>query len=662
MKAIHSRVDMEVLELRQLLSAGIRTIDGTGNNVMNPFWGSVGTPLLRMVAPAYADGISAPGGTTRPSARAISNAISAQSEDQRNDRNMSAFVYAWGQFLDHDIDLTPGASPSEPFNVAVPTGDEMFDPAGTGTQNIFLNRSKFDPTTGTSTTNPRQQVNVITTWIDGSVVYGSDTVRAAALRSFAGGKLKTSDGDMLPFNTDGLPNANDAHIFPDNQLFLAGDVRANENVELTSLQALFMREHNRIAADLAKKNPRWTDEQLYQGARKIVIAEIQAITYNEFLPALLGRGALARYRGYNPKVDPSIANEFSTAAFRFGHSMINDDVEFMDNNGVAVRDEIPLAQAFFNPQVVEESGIDPILKYLASDRTQEIDTHIVDGLRNFLFGPPGAGGLDLASLNIQRGRDHGLADYNTTRVKYGLPRVTTFAQITSDPVLQAKLQELYGSVDNIDLWVGGLAEDHVAASSTGPLVRRILVDQFQRLRDADRFWYQTQFSGRQLATLERTRLSDIISRNTDIHNLQDNVFIFDVTLSGRIFNDRDGNGRQQFRERGLSGWSVRLLDEEGNVVDMTTTTASGRYDFAGLDLGTYTIDVVAPNGWTQTSRALGDIAVTRGMNIAGKDVGFKNASATTGGEFVYQHWPWRLFDNNGITQKDPALEVSSVAA
>src|SRR5438132_13768112 len=112
---------------------------------------------------------------------------------------------------------------------------------------------------------------------------------------------------MLRFNTDGFFNANDAHIFPDNRLFLAGDVRANENVELTSLQTLFMREHNRIADDLAQKNASWTDEQLYQGARKIVIAEIQAITYNEFLPAPLGRNALARYRGDNPKTDPAIA-------------------------------------------------------------------------------------------------------------------------------------------------------------------------------------------------------------------------------------------------------------------------------------------------------------------------------------------------------------------
>src|SRR5207253_3242120 len=181
--------------------------------------------------------------------------------------------------------------PPEGFNVAVPTDDAFFDPNGTGDQIIYLNRSQYDPTTGTSIDNPRQQANSITAWIDGSMIYGSDAARAAALRTFSGGQLKTSAGDLLPFNSDGLANANDAHLVSDDQLFLAGDVRANENIELTSLQTLFVREHNRIAAALAAKNPTLTDEQLYQLGRRQVIAEIQAITYNEFLPALLGKNA-----------------------------------------------------------------------------------------------------------------------------------------------------------------------------------------------------------------------------------------------------------------------------------------------------------------------------------------------------------------------------------
>src|SRR4029078_2755073 len=130
----------------------------------------------------------------------------------------------------------------------------------------------------------------------------------------------------------------------------------------------------------------------------------------------------------------------------------------------------------FNPEVVKASGIDPLLKYLASDVAQELDTTVVESVRNFLFGPPGAGGLDLASLNIERGRDNGLADYNSVRSAYHLPKVTSYSQITSDPELASKLQTLYGSVDNIDLWVGGLAEDDVRGGHLSPTARANMHD------------------------------------------------------------------------------------------------------------------------------------------------------------------------------------------
>src|SRR5262249_10516491 len=191
-------------------------------------------------------------------------------------------------------------------------------------------------------------------------------------------------------------------------------------------------------------------------ARATVIAEIQAITYNEWLPALLGTGALKPYRGYDPNVNPGIANEFSTAAFRL-HTTINDDVEFFDDDGrpitftyydqgqtVTVDGEVALSEAFSNPTLFEQTGVDGMLKYAASTHAERLDNQVVDSLRNFLFGQPGQGGLDLASLNIQRGRDHGLADYNSVRAAYGLPRVTSFAQITSDATLQQKLKDLYG--------------------------------------------------------------------------------------------------------------------------------------------------------------------------------------------------------------------------
>ena len=483
--------------------------------------------LLRVSPSAYMDGTSLPGGENRPSPRVISNTFSVSPEDGiPNDRDFTAFVYAWGQFLDHDIDLTGAAEPGEPLPIIVPSGDEWFDPNGTGEMSIPFSRSQFDPATGNSTNNPREQMNAITAFVDGSQIYGVDAERAAALREFSGGRMKVSEGNFLPFNTEGFENANDAHRVDDSRLFLAGDVRANENPELAALHILFVREHNRVADEAARRHPDWTDEELYQFARRVVIAELQKITYDEFLPSILGSNALPEYRGYRPDVNPGIANEFSTAAFRFGHSMLGDDIEFLDNDGEEVFEAMELRASFFNPVVISDTDIDPILKYLASDNAQEIDPTVVDDVRNFLFGEPGQGGFDLASLNIQRGRDHGLADYNTVREAYGLERVSSFEQITSDPALQAKLASTYGSVDNIDLWIGGLSEDHLPGSSLGETFTAILVDQFTRLRDGDRFWYQVYLPHRLVRELEKTTLADIIRRNTALTKLQENVFFF----------------------------------------------------------------------------------------------------------------------------------------
>ena len=541
----------------------VRSLDGTGNNLAHPEWGSVGEQFVRVPDAAYADGISAPAGMDRPSARVVSNALAQSPEDGvLNDRDLTAFVYAWGQFLDHDITLTDFASPQESFPIVVPSGDAWFDPSGTGTSTIQFTRSIYDPTTGTSSDNPRQQINANTAFIDGSQIYGTDEVRAAALRTFEGGQMKTSSGDLLPFNTAGFENANDAHRFADDELFLGGDIRANENPELLSLQVLFVREHNRIAARAARQNPTWTDEQLYQHARQIVIAELQKITYDEFLPALLGANALPAYRGYRDDVNPGIANEFATAAYRLGHSMLGDDIEFLDNEGEETREAMALRDAFFNPTVVPETDIDPILKYLASDNMQEIDTMVVDDVRNFLFGAPGQGGFDLASLNIQRGRDHGIADYNTVRQAYGLPRVTSFAQITSDPALQSTLAATYGSVDNIDLWVGGLSEDHLPNSSVGETVTQILVDQFTRLRDGDRFWYENALPSNLVRDIHNISLAEIIERNTDLTSLQDDVFFFtdddsQITTEDTALPPTPPNGDPPPRRDGRGGHPPR---------------------------------------------------------------------------------------------------------
>ncbi len=598
------RLFLEGLETRNLMAGDIRAIDGSGNNVAHPDWGTPGEVFIRKNnLSAYGDGISTPAGASRPSARVISNVLAEEGAVRDlSDRGLSAMIYAWGQFLDHDLDLTMSASPAESFSVAVPTGDAYFDPLSTGTKTIPLSRSQYDPATGTSRTNPRQQVTSITAWIDGSMIYGSDDATANSLRAHVGGRMLQGANGLLPQDANGF--------------FIAGDIRANENPELSSLQTLFVREHNRVAGQLAQRNPTWTDEQLYQAARTIVIGEVQVITYKEWLPALLGDGAIKPYQGYNANVNPSISNEFATAAFRLGHSMLGDDIEFLDNNGQEIAEEVSLAAAFFNPGLIKANGIDSVLKYLASDPSSEIDNQIVGSVRNFLFGPPGAGGLDLASLNIQRGRDHGLVDYNALRAAYGLPKVTTFAQITADPQLQANLQQLYGNVNNIDAWVGMLAEDHVPGASVGPLVQKVLVDQFTRLRDGDRFWHQRSLAGNDLRDVQNTTLTDVIRRNTVLTNLQQNAFFFKVEVSGRVYQDLNRDGLANGSEPGLSGRTVELLDVETQaVIASTTTDAQGRYRFDvqdGLGVGDYLVREVTPAGWVETSRPKPVMTFTRG--------------------------------------------------
>ncbi|MBY0228489.1 MAG: peroxidase [Gemmataceae bacterium] len=616
---------LETLEDRCVLASDIlandfRTFDGTGNNLLRDGWGSAGSQLIRVAPAAYADGISAPAGAGRPGAREVSNAVMAETQETLNDRSMSDYIYVFGQFIDHDLGLTLAASPAERFDIAIPQGDPWFDPAGTGTRTMGMTRSAYDPATGTD--GPRQQVTVVTAWLDGSQIYGSDKATADALRTFSGGRMKTSEGGLLPFNTMGLPMQNRSAL-PAGQLFAAGDIRANENIELTAIQTLFLREHNRVADRIAARYPGLGDEEVYQQARRWVGAELQAITYNEFLPALLGEGAVRAYAGYRPSVNPGIANEFAHAAFRVGHTFLGDDVEFLDDQGGEIREAVPLSEAFFNPGLVSETGIEPILKYLATDKAREGDTVLVDGVRNLLFGPPGAGGTDLGALDIQRARDHGLADYNTMRAAYGLPRVRSFAQITPDRDLQQKLRDLYGSVDDIDAFVGGLAERRAPGASVGPLFQRIIADQFQRLRDGDRFWYQRLYSGRELRELEGTTLSDIIRRNTTITNIQDDAFFFKVSVSGRVFVDLDKDGRQDRFEPGLAGFRVELLDAEGAVVATTRTRGDGGYSFVD-DIdgpGGYRVRLTLRSGWRATGADSIEVAVTKGGSFKGVDFG-----------------------------------------
>ena len=535
------------------LIAENRSYDGTNNNLQHSEWGAAGTDQLSVVSNGFSDGISAPGGDDRPNPRTISNEIFNQEVSVPDPLKLSDFAWVWGQFIDHDITLSPD-DPKYPMNIAVPTGDPHFDPAGTGTVEIRMNRSAFNPSGGTCSDDRRTFPSGITAFIDGSAVYGSDEERANWLRTFVGGKLKMSLGNLLPYNT--ISGEFEAATDPDapemamanpslEMWYVAGDIRANENPMLTSIHTLFAREHNRQCDILANDYPGWSDERIYQHARKIVGGKIEAIVYEEWLPTL--GVEFASYTGYDPSINPGIRNVFSTAAYRYGHTVINSLVTRLNNDGSEFSEgNILLRDAFFNPLlIIDSKGIDPFLKGMSSQVEQDLDSKMVDELRNFLFGPPGAGGLDLAALNINRGRDRGLPDYNTIRRDIGLSALESFSSISSDTTQNDLLEQLYGDINNIDAWVGFLAEEHMPNTLYSESILTIVKRQFIALRDGDRFYYEVdpQLSDLEKNEIKNTRLVDIIRANSGTENLQENVFLIDRPLfaENRTFDGFDNN-------------------------------------------------------------------------------------------------------------------------
>ncbi len=497
-----------------------RTVDGAGNNPSN--LGTAGTTVVRKTPNGYGDGVSTPAGSTRRGARDISNLVNAQAQVFPNSANISSYVWQWGQFTDHDLSNIRNANPAEFFNIPVPRGDPQFDPKSRGNKILPFQRTSWTLIDGV-----RTQIDANSHFLDASQIYGSDLARSRAMRTQDGtGHMTTSDGNLMPFNVNGLanqPQSQPGKIINPADFFLAGDVRANETSGLTSLHTVFIREHNFWADSIKAANPTFTDDQIYLRARAIVNAETQLITYRDFLPILLGPNALAPYLGYNSAVDPRVSEEFTTAGFRVGHTFLPPVLMRLDSRGRSRPGDIALGSTFFEPQLITGGGIETYLRGLAKQVPQEVDAYVIDAVRNFVFA--GTSGFDLPALNIQRGRDHGLGSYNQVRVGYGLAPKATFAEMTSNLDFQARLASAYGSPDEVDCWVGGLVEDHVNGGQVGETFFAIIKDQFERTRDGDRFWYESYLDAATLATVQQQTLGAIIKRNTAITTeMQDDVF------------------------------------------------------------------------------------------------------------------------------------------
>jgi Animal haem peroxidase len=601
-----------------------RTLDGSNNNPFKRSLGKAGTPYLRLTKANYANGISEM--VVGPEPRYVSNRIfNDTSQNIFSENKVTQWVVYWGQFLDHTFGLRAEGGERVPLSYDANDPLENF-------QNdlgmIPFSRSAVAP--GSGVRSPREQLNTVSSYIDAWAVYGGTSQRLEWLREGpVDNNLRNNSAYLLL--TDGyLPkatergNASSAPVMdlvgrllgnPDKRV-IAGDIRANENIGLTAVHTLFVREHNRIVSALPKHLP---EEMRFQIARRVVGAEQQYITYNEFLPAL--GVTLSSYRGYNPKVNPSLSNEFATVGYR-AHSMIHGEFEMetkasrytpdvlsdLEQSGVeverlgdAVALAVPLNVAFANPELVPQLGLGPLLAGLAGESQYNNDEQIDNQLRSVLFQLPKpgidpkdcldgplletcfSGVLDIGAIDIARGRDHGMPFYNNLREAYGLPRITSFAQLTgedsetfpNDPTidnanplndpdilvfdklfdasgtsltpgsveadtravvgirrttLAARLKAIYGDIDHVDAFAGMMAEPHKEGSDFGELQGAIWKKQFEALRDGDRFFYANddalKWIERRFGISHRRTLADLITLNTDIRkdDIQVNVF------------------------------------------------------------------------------------------------------------------------------------------
>lgn len=540
-----------------------RTADGTCNHRNDPLKGASFRPFTRLKAATYENGINKPRGWNLtltyngyhlPSPRSVSLKL-LSTKNFTEDKKFSEMIMQWGQFLDHDLTLSPEVVstmdfehhesceetcenefpcfpiPTPPDDTRIPLDKCMGTVRSAGTCSIDPNESY-----------QRQQFNSLTSYLDASNVYGSTQNFSERLRGdngylkvgpqFEGGK------PWLPYDLDNDECMQDPDGEVDDEVpcFLGGDTRLNEQAGLLSMHTIWVREHNRLVDELRGVMPDADDETLYQEARKIVGAVHQIITYKHWLPKIVGpqvESALEEYKGYDPDTDPSILNEFATACFRFGHGTIRPFLHRLDENFEEIPEgHLELHKAFFTPwRVVREGGVDPLLRGLYAIPAKQMRPRniMTEQLTEFLFALSNEIAFDLGALNVQRGRDHGLPSYNDMREHCGIRRAKKWRHLRREIPQHAidKLKDLYGHVDNIDLWAGGMAERGYKGGRVGRTFRCVLIKQFKALRNGDRFWYENDgvFTKAQIKELEKTSLARVLCDNGDyITRIQKDAF------------------------------------------------------------------------------------------------------------------------------------------
>ncbi|XP_075976123.1 salivary peroxidase/catechol oxidase-like [Anticarsia gemmatalis] len=560
-----------------------RSFDGTCNNEEHPEWGRRGAPFTRIATPRYADGIYAMpvarSGRALPNPRVLSTRLFA--DRSIGSRVLTNLNMQWGQFITHDMmfqlmevtdeggiqcclgdgrDVLPAEWQNDKcIPITVPDDDPFYRKHGVKCLNFV--RSITTPRDDCSLGHA-EQMNTVTSYLDGSAIYGSDKKTCSKLRTRLGGRLRQEErsGSIRGF----LPSVKDKAEVCDlrnssEPCYLSGDPRINQTPTLAMLHTLFLREHNRIADKLSKLNPLWSDEKLFQEARKIVIAEIQHITYQEWLPTNFGEQYIRYYRispsslysrDYSSDVNPGIINSFGAAAFRFLHSLISDNIVACPQSYDRAY-LYKLSDYYFNPCLLESTpdSFDDIVRGIVASNAGESDPHCTAEITNLLFKSRNKWGMDLIAMDIQRGRDHGIASYNDFREICGLPRARTFQDLIGEMSQDRinALQYLYECVDDIDLFVGGALERDVQGSILGHTFQCIVAEQFYRSRIGDRFFYDHgemphSFTTDQLKEIKKASMARLICDNTDgVHFVQRKAFEVETPYNPKFHCDDYNN-------------------------------------------------------------------------------------------------------------------------
>jgi len=554
------RLDVEDVKYDQLnvycnVDYPYRTIDGSCNNLENTWWGKAYTIYSRLANPVYDDRVQSPkvtakDGSPLPNERLVSLKLT-RSFDTKSKTTILSLSH--GQLISHDISYLVDAKKRsecpcntydyECFNIPAVKGDEL---------NYDQNCMSLSRSAGVKEEfylKHREQINRVTHYMDLSVVYGSDEKTAAQLRKYEGGLLKTSNVESS--NLDQLAKRNNTKCpysyDRSEKCFKAGDERAEDNVLILSLHALWLREHNRLARKLAKINPYWDDETLYQEARRLNIAEYQHITSNEYWPAIFGEELTNEYGlaptyegyflGYDKDIFSAVINEFAANGFRIYHSLVNDE-NYRAKPNFKLYDVQNVSTFQFNTvKFAIESPLEDVLHGMCAKSSyykhvqinQELKNHLFEGI----YRNPHSRRFDLFSINIHRGRDHGFKGYNHFREICGLNRAKDFDDLRNniaDNIIQ-RLREIYYHVDDIDLYAGLIAEKSFNGLANGYTSACINALQFRHSKYGDRFWYEngqdknTRFTLDQLKEIKDVTIARVICDNTNVQYIQRNPFL-----------------------------------------------------------------------------------------------------------------------------------------